>query len=288
MSLYRVQLQDRASEGHEKLMGRNHFRDKVAIITGSSRGIGRATALEIARHGATVVLNGRNRERLEQARRSMEEAGYRVLAVAGDVSSVEESERIIAETVKAFGRIDILINNAGVIMRGAFEDIQPEVFKRVIDVNILGSVYPTMAALPYLRETRGSIIFISSIAGLRGFPMASPYSASKIALRALAESLKVELAGSGVHVGVVHVSFTENDPDKKVLAGDGSMITVAPSMQVPQTRTARGILRSIARRRFQSLLTPVGKIAGVIQRLAPRFGDWLLVLSLRRMGKLYQ
>jgi NAD(P)-dependent dehydrogenase (short-subunit alcohol dehydrogenase family) len=210
-----------------------------------------------------------------------------VLAVAGDVTSATESERVIAETVKAFGCIDILINNAGIIMRGAFEDIRPEVFKRVIDVNILGSVYPTMAALPYLRKTRGSLIFISSIAGLRGFPMASPYSASKMALTALAESLKVELAGSGVHVGVVHVSFTENDPDKKVLAGDGSMIKVAPSMQVSQIRTAQGILRSIARRRFRSLLTPIGKLAGLIQWLAPRFGDRLLVFSLRKMGKLY-
>jgi NAD(P)-dependent dehydrogenase (short-subunit alcohol dehydrogenase family) len=269
-------------------MGKKHFRDKVVIITGSSRGIGRATALELARHGATVVLNGRNRERLEHARGSMEEAGYRVLAVAGDVTSAEESERIIDKTVKAFGRIDVLINNAGIIMRGAFEDIQPDVFKRVIEVNILGSVYPTMAALPYLRETRGSVIYISSVAGLRGFPMASPYSASKMALTGLAESLKVELAGSGVHVGVVYVSFTENDPDKKVLAGDGSMITVAPSMQVPQARTARGIVRSIARRRFRSLLTPIGKIAGLIQRVAPRFGNWLLVFSLRKMGKLYR
>jgi NAD(P)-dependent dehydrogenase (short-subunit alcohol dehydrogenase family) len=269
-------------------MGRNQFRDRVVIITGSTRGIGRATAAEMAGQGATVVLNGRNRERLEETRKSLEESGCRVLAVPGDVTSPEESNYVIDETIKTFGRIDVLINNAGIIMRGAFEDIQPEVFQRVIQVNLLGSVYPTMAALPFLRKTCGSLVFISSIAGLRGFPMASPYSASKMALTALAESLKVELAGSGVHVGVVHVSFTENDPDKKVLSGDGSMISVAPSFQVSQVRTARGILRSIGRRRFRSLLTPIGKLAGIIQWAAPRFGDRLLTFSLRRMNRLYQ
>ena len=172
-------------------------------------------------------------------------------------------------------------------MRGAFEDIQPEVFQRVVQVNLLGSVYTSMAAIPFLRETRGSLIFISSIAGLRGFPMASPYSASKMALTALAESLKVELAGSGVHVGVVYVSFTENDPDKKVLSADGSETSVAPSFQVSQTRTARGIVRSVLRRRFRTLLTPLGKLAGFIQWAMPRFGDRLLIFSLRRMNKLY-
>lgn len=269
-------------------MRRNKLRDKVVIITGSSRGIGRATAVTLAEGGTTVVLNGRNRERLEETRKSLEEKGCRVLAVPGDVTSPQESRHIIDETVKAFGRIDVLINNAGIIMRGAFEDIKPEVFQRVVQVNLLGSVYPAMAALPFLRETRGSLVFISSIAGLRGFPMASPYSASKMALTALAESLKVELAGSGVHVGVVYVSFTENDPDKKVLSADGSTTAVAPSFQVPQSRTARGIVRSVARRRFRTLLTPLGKLAGLIQWAAPRFSDRLLILSLRRMNRLYE
>lgn len=269
-------------------MGRNKFRDRVVIITGSSRGIGRATAVALAERGATVVLNGRNRERLEGTRKILAEKGCRVAAVAGDVTSPQESRRIIDETVKAYGRIDVLINNAGIIMRGAFEDIQPEVFQQVVQVNLLGSVYPAMAALPFLRETRGSLVFISSIAGLRGFPMASPYSASKMALTALAESLKVELAGSGVHVGVVYVSFTENDPDKKVLSADGSTTPVAPSFQVSQSRTARGIVRSVARRRFRTLLTPLGKLAGLIQWAAPRFGDRLLIFSLRRMNRLYK
>jgi NAD(P)-dependent dehydrogenase (short-subunit alcohol dehydrogenase family) len=260
----------------------------VVIITGSSRGIGRATASAFAEEGAVVVLNGRNRERLEETRKGLEQKGHRVFAVPGDVTSHEQCSRIVEETVRAFGRIDVLINNAGIIMRGAFEDIQPSVFQRVVQINLLGSVYPSMAALPFLRETRGSLVFISSIAGLRGFPMSSPYSAAKMALTALAESLKVELHGSGVHVGVVYVSFTENDPDKTVLAADGSTTTVAPSLQVPQWRTARGIMNNVSKRRFRTLLTPIGKLAGFIQWAFPRFGDRLLVFSLRRMKKLYE
>jgi NAD(P)-dependent dehydrogenase (short-subunit alcohol dehydrogenase family) len=269
-------------------MRRDRLKDKVVVITGSSRGIGRATATAFAEQGAAVVLNGRNPERLEETRKSLEQKGHRVFSVQGDVTSYEQCLRIVEESARAFGRVDILVNNAGIIMRGAFEDIQPQVFQRVVQVNLLGSVYPSMAALPFLRETRGSLVFISSIAGLRGFPMSSPYSAAKMALTALAESLKVELHGSGVHVGVVYVSFTENDPEKTVLAADGSTTSVAPSMQVPQSRTARGIVKSVSRRRFRTLLTPIGKLAGFIQRTFPRFGDRLLVLSLRRMKKLYE
>jgi NAD(P)-dependent dehydrogenase (short-subunit alcohol dehydrogenase family) len=269
-------------------MRRDRLKDKVVIITGSSRGIGRATAVACAEEGAVLVLNGRNRGKLEETRLLLQQKGCSVLAVPGDVTSPEESKNIVDQTVKTFGRIDVLVNNAGLIMRGAFEDIRPDVFERVVQVNLLGSVYTSMAALPFLCETRGSLVFISSIAGLRGFPMASPYSASKMALTGLAESLKVELAGSGVHVGVVYVSFTENDPDKSVLAADGSTTTVAPSMQVPQSRTARGIVGAIARRRFRTLLTTLGKLAGFIQWAMPRFGDRLLIFSLRRMNKLYE
>jgi len=269
-------------------MGKGYFQDKVAIVTGSSRGIGRATALELARRGASVVLNGRNGERLSQTHHALEKEGYRVLSVQGDVTVPADCRKIIQETTDTFGRIDILVNNAGIIMRGAFEEIRPEVFKKVVEADILGAVFPTMAALPALKESGGSVLFISSVAGLRGFPMASPYSASKMALTAIAESLKVELAGSGVHVGVIYVSFTENDPEKTALGADGSSIRVAPSFQVTQEKTARAILRCIQKRRFRSVHTLLGKLGHVFQMLAPRLFDRLLVFSHRRVGRLYQ
>jgi NAD(P)-dependent dehydrogenase (short-subunit alcohol dehydrogenase family) len=267
---------------------KNYFQNKVVIITGSSRGIGRATALECARRGAIVVLNGRNIERLEKTHAMMEERGYNVLSVSGDVTSVDESLNLINKTVQAFGHLDILINNAGIVSRGGFEDTDPSVFRKIIETNILGSVYTTQFALPYLGKTGGSVVFISSIAGLRGFPMTSPYSASKMALNGIAESLKIEMAGSGVHVGIIYVSFTKNDPEKRVLAADGTMKEVAPSFQVPQERTARLILRSVKNRRFKTALTPLGKMTCAVQRVAPWFVERLLIISLRRMSKLYE
>jgi NAD(P)-dependent dehydrogenase (short-subunit alcohol dehydrogenase family) len=264
------------------------FLDRVVLITGSSRGIGRATAFEVAERGATVVLNGRNSDRLEETREQMEKRGYTVLAIQGDVSSASDSENLVETTRESLGRIDILINNAGSIMRGRFEDILPEVFRKVIEVNILGSVYPAMFALPYLKESKGSIVFISSLAGLRGLPMASPYCASKMSLTGLAESLKTELSGTGVHVGVIYVSFTENDPDKLVLSADGSYVSVAPHFQTSQARTARLIVRSIKKRKFKSVLTLLGKILVIFHWGAPWLVDILLDFSQKKMKKLYQ
>ena len=218
----------------------------------------------------------------------MEERGYNVLSVPGDVTSVDESINLIDRTVQAFGHLDILINNAGIVSRGRFEDTDPRVFRKIIETNILGSVYPTQFALPHLRKTGGSVAFISSIAGLRGFPMASPYSASKMALTGIAESLKIELAGSGVHIGVIYVSFTENDPEKRVLTADGTMKEISPPFQVSQERTARLILRSVKNRTFKTALTPLGKMTYAVQLVAPWFVERLLTISQRRMSNLYE
>jgi NAD(P)-dependent dehydrogenase (short-subunit alcohol dehydrogenase family) len=269
-------------------MAKDDFKDSVAVVTGSSRGIGRRTAEELARRGARVVVNGRNLERLEKTGKTMEEKGYTVFTVQGDVTEPDQSRKLIDAAVERFGRLDILINNAGIVTRGRFEDTRPSVFRQVVETDILGSVFPALYALPHLRESGGSLVFISSVAGLRGFPMASPYSASKMALTGLAESLRVELSGSGVHVGVVFVSFTENDPEKRVLSADGALVEVKPPMQVSQATTARLIVKSIKRRRFKSVLTPVGKLTNLVQTLAPWFVHCLLVLSQRRLEKLYR
>jgi NAD(P)-dependent dehydrogenase (short-subunit alcohol dehydrogenase family) len=268
-------------------MRRDHFEGRVAVVTGSSRGIGRRTAEELARRGARVVLNGRNLDRLEKTREMMEEKGLTVFSVAGDVTVPEQSRELVESAVDHFGRLDILINNAGVVTRGRFEDTKPSVFRQVVETDLLGSVFPALYALPHLKKTGGSLVFISSIAGLRGFPMASPYSASKMALTGLAESLRVELSGTGVHVGVVFVSFTENDPEKRVLSADGTLVEVKPPLQVSQARTARLIVKSIGSRRFKTVLTPIGKLTKVVQTLAPWFVHFLLVLSQKKLAKLY-
>jgi len=269
-------------------MKRNGLSGRVAIVTGSSRGIGRETARLLASSGAAVVLNGRNPERLEETRWKFEAEGYKVLAVQGDVTSPEDCRRLIEETARTFGRIDILVNNAGTIMRGRFEEVMPEVFRKVVEGNLLGPAFTSYYALPFLKETRGSLFFISSVAGLRGLPKASPYSAAKMGLTALAESLKIELSGSGVHVGVIHVGFTENDPDKRVLTGDGSLIPVDTPFRKPQEKTAQDIMRCIRKRRYRTVLTPLGKLTRVGLWAAPHFVGLLLRISYKKMERLYR
>ena len=146
------------------------YKGKVAVITGSSRGIGKAIALELAKHGACIVLNGRNQQRLDDAIASVKQYTNDVMSVCCDVSDPEQGKRLIDETVERFGRLDILVNNVGVSMRGTVAELKPEVFETVFSSNVYGTVNPTIPAIPELRKTKGSIIFISSLAGIRGLP----------------------------------------------------------------------------------------------------------------------
>lgn len=168
------------------------FHNRVAIITGSSRGIGKAIAIELVKNGASVVLNGRNKERLTQAENEIKLLGGKVLTVCCDVSIPGQAEILINNTIETFGKLNILINNAGVSMRGDFSELNPEVFKTVYETNVFGVVNPTIYAMPYIKKSQGSIVFISSVAGIRGLPGLSAYCSSKMALRGIAESIRIE------------------------------------------------------------------------------------------------
>jgi len=185
----------------------NSFKSKVVIITGSSMGIGNQMAWQIAKKGGRIVLTGRNSERLEKAGKELEEDGHEILTVAGDVSKVADCKKLVEETIKRFGQIDVLINNAGVSTEGTVEEMDGNVIKKIMEVNYLGSVYPTQSALPYLKNSQGSVIFISSVAGIRGIPNYSVYSSSKMALTALAESLRIELSKDQIHIGIQKKPF---------------------------------------------------------------------------------
>lgn len=273
-------------------MKNNALRDKVAIITGSSKGIGRATAAELVRNGAKVVLNGRNLHALKEAEDVISgKEQNRVLAIQADVTSRDECEELINRTLEAFGRIDILIANAGIAMRGKFEELNPEVLRKTMELNVLGSAYPAQFALPHLKKTAGSLVFISSIAGIRGLPYISIYSASKMALTGIVESLRFELSGSGIHVGIVYVGFTENDPDKLILGENGDLIALAPrktgTTQSKQD-TARAIVKVITKRKFKTVLSPLGKLNIISNRFFPRLSMRLIASSLDRVHTMYE
>ncbi len=248
------------------------MQDKVIIITGSSIGIGRAMARIMGQRGAKIVLNARNAERLNATYQQLLSEGLSVTAIAGDVSKMEDCQKIIDHAIATFGKIDALVNNAGISMEGTVEDLSPEVFKKVMDVNYLGSVFPTKCAIPHLRKTKGSIIFISSAAGIRGIPKFSVYSSSKMALTALAESLQIELEKDNIHTGIAYVGFTENDPQKTIYDANGKVIP-QPNRNLVKTEppeaVAKRVMNMIENRTQKSVFTPLGKLNAFMNRFAP-------------------
>lgn len=269
-------------------MRKDFFEGKVAVITGSTRGIGKGIAAELAKRGASIVLNGRNSNRLKEAGKEISRIHERVVTVCSDVSTVEGAAFLINEAVRSFGRIDILVNNAGISMQGFVADLNPAVFKTVFDLNVIGVSNTTIPALKYLRETHGSVIFISSAAGIRGLPGFSAYSSSKMALRAIAESIKVEEAKYKVHAGLIIVGFTQNEADKETLAADGSMVPLK-SRSIkgvqPISTVAKAVVKNITRRKFITVLSPIGKLNFYMQSYCPSLVDFVIRKNIKNFEK---
>ena len=250
---------------------KNFFKDKVAIITGSSNGIGKAVAWALAENGAKIVLNGRNEDKLQETYQTFINAGHLCLAVAGDISDFNFCRELVEATMEKFGQIDILINNAGISAEGKIADTEPDVFQKSFAVNVLGVIYPTKAALPFLKNSKGHIIITGSIAGFMGLPEYSAYSSTKMALTALSQSLRIELAGTGVHVGLNYVGFVVIET-KTFLNKDGkveAMEVRAKFKRMPREKVAAIFLRGIERRKKTQVLSPLGKVTSLLSRWFP-------------------
>ncbi|MCB2376267.1 SDR family oxidoreductase [Hymenobacter sp. BT635] len=264
---------------------------QVAIITGSESGIGRETARVLAGQGAAVVLNGRCPERLARTHELLAAEGLTVVSCVADVTDYAACQRLVEAAISSFGRLDILVTNASISQRAYFLDMQPEVFRQVLDSNVYGSVFPLKAALPHLLAVRGSVTFISSISALNGMPSGSAYCAGKAALANLAHTLRLELAESGVHFGVVHIGFTQNDPEKRVLDASGQPVPIAhrpPRWQKTQAEVATIIWQHIRRRRQRTVISALGRLILLVHTLLPRLGDWVVLTSVRRLRKFYE
>ena len=238
-----------------------------------------------------MVLNGRSAERLEATRRLFEEAGFAVVGCLADVTDYTACEVLVNTAIQSFGQLDILVTNASISQRAYFADMQPEVFRQVLDSNVYGTVYPLKAALPQLLQTRGSVTFISSISALNGMPSGSAYCAGKAAVANLAHTLRLELAGSGVHFGVVYIGFTQNDADKRVLDATGAPVPVAhrsPRWQKSQAQVADLIVRHIRRRRSRTIISALGWLIGAVHTYLPRLGDWVVLTTIRRLRHFYE
>jgi dehydrogenase/reductase SDR family member 7B len=252
------------------------MKDKVVIISGASSGIGKALAIIFAELKVKLVLAARNAEALEMLAEKIKAGNENLLIVKTDVSKESDCQKLISEAVKRFGRIDILINNAGISMRALFESTDLAVIKQLMDVNFWGTVYCTKYAIPFLLQTQGSLVGISSIAGYKGLPGRSGYSASKFAMQGFLETLRIENMKKGLHVLIACPGFTASNIRNTALSANGSQQGESPrdeTNMMTAEEVAEKIIIAIQKRKHRIILTTVGKLTVLLNKFFPKAVD---------------
>jgi NAD(P)-dependent dehydrogenase (short-subunit alcohol dehydrogenase family) len=261
------------------------FRGQVAVITGASEGIGRAVALALARQGARLVLAARNEPRLASLAAECAKLGAEALQVPTDVGDEARCGALVDAALGRFGAIDLLVANAGATMWSRLDELADvAVLERLMRVNYLGAAWLTWHALPALKKSRGRIVAISSLLGLTGAPTRSAYAASKHAMFGFFDSLRIELAGSGVSVTVVAPDFVLSEIHRRALGPDGRALGASP-MQESRIMTAedcaRIVVRAAARRERLVLTSARGRLVRWAALLAPGLLDRLAARAIR-------
>jgi len=253
------------------------MKDNVVIITGASKGIGAELARQLAAKGAKLVLAARSGAELEAVADECRESGAPVVTVKADVGEERDCQAIVAGALLAFGRVDTLVNNAGMSMWARFEEIRDvSVLERIMRVNYMGAVYCTSHALPSLRESRGRIVGISSLAGRTGVPTRTGYAASKHAMTGFFDSLRIELAGSGITVTMIYPGFVSTGIRENATGPDGEPILVSPVREgevMSVADCARRIVRAIERREREVVMTARGRMGLWLKLVAPGLVD---------------
>lgn len=252
------------------------LKDKVVAITGASSGIGKALGEVVLKHGAKLAVCARNLKKLQDA---FPTPSDNVLLVQADVSKEADCKQFIEAAVNKWGRVDVLINNAGITMRALFEHADLAVIKELMDINFWGTVYCTKYALPSIRENKGVIVSISSIAGFRGLPARTGYSASKFAMQGFMEALRTELLHTGAHVMWVSPGFTSSNIRNVALSADGSKQGETPldeNKLMTSEQCASIIVKAIERKRRTVVMTGQGKLTVWLNKLLPGLADKLV------------
>ena len=255
----------------------SNFTDKIVVITGGSDGIGKALVAQFLALGAKVATCGRNENKLSLL--ATEFPSSNLFTAQVDVSKQDESEAFIKQVVDNWGRIDVLINNAGISMRALVSEVSVQTLQNVMDINFWGTVYCTKAALPSIQQNKGVIVGVSSIAGYRGLPGRSGYSASKFALNGWLEALKTELYASGTHVMWVCPGFTTSNIrnaalDKNAKAQGESPMDEGAMMSSEECATH--IIHAIEKRKRSLVLTFTGKRTVFMNKYFPAWADKLV------------
>lgn len=261
------------------------MKDKVVIITGATSGIGKALAFEYVSKGSKIVIGARNHNKLIEIAEDIKLKGGDVAFAQTDVSSEQDCKNLILTAIERFGKIDILINNAGISMRALFENTQIDVLQKLMDVNFWGTVYCTKYALPYVLKEKGSIVGISSIGGIVGLPARSGYSASKFAMQGFLRCLRVENLKNDLHVLAALPGFTSSNIRNSALSGDGSQQGESPrdeQKMMSAEAAAEHIYRAVKKRKNKLVLTREGKIIEILNKYFPK---WLDRIIYREMAK---
>ena len=256
---------------------KSSFKDKVIMVTGASSGIGLASARLFGSLGAKVVMAARNLDKmLEYAPTVAPED--RLLCVKTDVTSEDDCKALIEKAVEKFSRIDILVNNAGISMRAMFKDLDLKVIRSLMDVNFWGTVNCTKYALPYLLESKGSVVGVISIAGYSALPARTGYSASKYAVRGFLDTLRIEHLKDGLNVLVFAPGYTSSNVRNAALTADGTPQGKTPLEEgslMSAEECATYLAKALARRRSVMTLTALGRATVIAHRLFPRLTDRL-------------
>jgi short-subunit dehydrogenase len=259
------------------------FKGQVAIVTGASAGIGRALAHKLASQGAKIVIAARRADRLEQVAAECNALGGEVLVLPTDVSDEAQCKALVEQTVAAYGRLDMLINNAGLAAVALFDDFPDlQLFKHTVGANFYGAVHCTYYALPYLKQTQGRIVVMSSLGGKVALPYNTPYVSSKYALHGFYDALRMELACHGVSVTMIcpfwvatefHTAQLNKEGEPRGAAHGRDMYT---AKTMTAERCAEITLQAAYKRRREILMGP-GFLAEWLKVLAPGLLDWLVI-----------
>jgi NAD(P)-dependent dehydrogenase (short-subunit alcohol dehydrogenase family) len=271
------------------LSGMRDWKDKVVLVTGGSRGLGRAIAEEFAAAGAKLALVALEPETVEKTAAEMRTRGVEVLGLAADITRPEDVDRAFARTLERFGRLDVLVNNAGRSDRGNAYETPPEKFREWMELNFIALVRCTQVALPHLLKQRGHVVNIGSLAAKAAARWVGAYPATKFAMAAFSQQLRLELGPQGLHVLLVcpgpiqrqdnrqHCFEGLQDLPPRALRPGAGIKTQA----IPTQKVARAILRACRRRQPELLLPSHARWYFAVMQLCPRLGDWLV---LRKTG----
>ena len=263
------------------------FKDKIIAITGGTVGIGRALTDELINRGAKIATCGRSQDKLYNLQ--VQYSNHLIHTVVADVSSEQDCKKFIDTTIQTFGGIDILINNAGISMRALVSETDLSTIKKVMDVNFWGTVFCTKFALQAITERKGTIVGVSSIAGYRGLPGRSGYSASKHAVNGWLEALRTEMMDKGVNVMWVSPGFTSSNIRNAALNEEAKPHGGSPmdeGKMMTSEECAQHIVDAIEKRKRTLVLTSTGKRTVFMNKFFPSWADKMIKKYFLKDGQL--